>query len=1105
MNRLSIVRPFAVVISVIMIAFVIIAPLIAQDSIPLTVEITGVDATQLPLAVVTANVFDRLRTPFSGLTADNFALRGALADVGTIVDVQNLSDDSIPFSVVLVIDTSSSMSGTPLMRAKEAATVFVENLRDTDPIALIEFNSDVRVVSDFTTDKAALLAAIDGLTETGTTALYDASTEAIRLAATAPTSRRVVVLLSDGQEDRGSESALRSTAAEEAAVLGVSVFTVGFGSVDQAYMQNLANATNAEFYLAPGPDQLVAIFDNLATALRSQYVITLNIPVALDGTEYPFDLVVTTPDGEALISSSLRAPIPVPIVTLPDLPTDPITEPTTILADVRADDAIAAVAYQLGDVDTIPLTEAPYTLTIDPETLPPGDIPLIVTATDETGDSGTITATITIAALPSRVSIEPDITTLGDITDPQSIMATVEGQTPLADFTVFYNGTPLPPEAFAQDAGLIFRLDPQNFIPGENLLSIEVTNEGGITSTTEFPFQVAALAPRVNIVGLTDGQQIELPTDVVIDAQGQVSLMAVTAFMTRPGESIELIPASPEVPIFQIDPLQFAPGQWTFSATAILENERGADQSVDIIIVALPPEIIVDGLQDGDELDSDRDITVTLNGQTAATDITFTIDGVEAAVETTEPFTFTLEVLNYDPGDHVLQITANTTSGQSATREIPFSVGGAPAASATAQAASTQAANTRLTATVIQSTALAEITNAARTAIAATDQAASVIGTQQAAESGTAIADASQTFVAQQDATQTQIADSTTSAVNAANVQSTTDAQTTQRAIDTLNVDQATADAVLTDVQNTQDAVQSTEVSARSTQRAETTTNAQNTLDARANATSDAATATQAEAATRANATSDAATATQAEGDARATATSDAATATQAEGDARATAISDAATAAAQAVAGATETSIAATAENQATRTAVQGTILARQATNTAAAESTAVRQEMDDARTATSNAIVTGTVAARTAAAAVRTQAAAAALTEQVTADAVGTTTADTEIAAQTQTSQAAVTPEIETPTVDAAETETQVAATPTVTPTEAAVFTAVAQAATETTPTITPTLALVEIPQNDLFSPDNLPLILVGFGILLILLVVIYLILTGRRQPRR
>jgi hypothetical protein len=37
-------------------------------------------------------------------------------------------------------------------------------------------------------------------------------------------------------------------------------------------------------------------------------------------------------------------------------------------------------------------------------------------------------------------------------------------------------------------------------------------------------------------------------------------------------------------------------------------------------------------------------------------------------------------------------------------------------------------------------------------------------------------------------------------------------------------------------------------------------------------------------------------------------------------------------------------------------------------------------------------------------------------------------------------------------------------------------------------------------------LISPDNLPLILVGCGILLVLLVVIYLLVTGRRRtPRR
>ncbi len=314
------IRPFLFLLILI---FPVLAIMARQDTPPVRLEITGVNASQMPTVTVTANVFDNLNQPISGLTTDNFALIGDFATKAQITSVENISDNNLPFAVVLVIDVSTSMGGSPglapIDRAKAAAHAFIANIGPNDPVAIMTFSSRTRLVQDYTTDKPTLNSVIDNLSVGGKTALYQAGYDAIEAAAKSPAPRRAVVLLSDGAEYGGASQVARDAAAQDALVRGVPVYTIGLGyGIDRTYLQQLSSGTNAHFYESPNADQLTKIYTDLAALLRSQYVITLNAPLPLDGTQYTLDLEVTTPQGTADASAVLRAPIPVPIVTLPD-------------------------------------------------------------------------------------------------------------------------------------------------------------------------------------------------------------------------------------------------------------------------------------------------------------------------------------------------------------------------------------------------------------------------------------------------------------------------------------------------------------------------------------------------------------------------------------------------------------------------------------------------------------------------------------------------------------------------------------------------------------------------------------------------------------------
>jgi len=104
---------------------------------------------------------------------------------------------SEPFHVVLLIDTSASATVEKLRRVQDAAVAFTDQLRPGDRVKVISFDDEVRVLSDFTSDRAALAAAIRATRNGKGTRLYDAFDLAHRALARLK-GRRAVILLTDG-------------------------------------------------------------------------------------------------------------------------------------------------------------------------------------------------------------------------------------------------------------------------------------------------------------------------------------------------------------------------------------------------------------------------------------------------------------------------------------------------------------------------------------------------------------------------------------------------------------------------------------------------------------------------------------------------------------------------------------------------------------------------------------------------------------------------------------------------------------------------------------------------------------------------------------------
>lgn len=171
--------------------------------------------------------------------------------------------------VILVLDTSSSMNGAKISAAKAAARLFVGLLAlPQDQAAVVGFNSQATLASGLSGNVDGLRRAIDGLvTEPGTR--IDRGL-ALALAELEGPQRRAdntpaIVLLTDGRQDE--EAVLALDLAARARGLGIAIFAIGLGAdVDRAFLETLAGSP-ARSFLAPGPEDLDAIYRQVAFAV----------------------------------------------------------------------------------------------------------------------------------------------------------------------------------------------------------------------------------------------------------------------------------------------------------------------------------------------------------------------------------------------------------------------------------------------------------------------------------------------------------------------------------------------------------------------------------------------------------------------------------------------------------------------------------------------------------------------------------------------------------------------------------------------------------------------------------------------------------------------
>jgi Ca-activated chloride channel family protein len=225
----------------------------------------------------------------------------SVLDNGKPADVALFSNEPQPFTAVVMLDTSASMTAN-LKLLNRAAEQFLLRLLPVDRAQVGAFNDKIQLSGTFTNDRDELIAALNELYFGNPTRLNDAIGASLD-ALEDVDGRRVILVFTDG-EDTASRTGFR-TVLERARDEEVMVYSIGLESEyfngvrvvrsrPSRDLRRIAEETGGGYFELKQTSELAPTFTRVAQELRSQYLIGF-APAQLDGKVHKLDVRVNRP------------------------------------------------------------------------------------------------------------------------------------------------------------------------------------------------------------------------------------------------------------------------------------------------------------------------------------------------------------------------------------------------------------------------------------------------------------------------------------------------------------------------------------------------------------------------------------------------------------------------------------------------------------------------------------------------------------------------------------------------------------------------------------------------------------------------------------------
>jgi len=271
-----------------------------------------------PVAPVTLKfpvfVMDKKGKLISGLTKEEFTV----TDGKTEREINYFNADELPASIAVLIDSSGSMQPRVLRAARYAASRFLAQGHPANEYFVGEFSDDWRSLIGWMGDSQSVAEASHKLSAAsaaaparpnsggrGQTALYDACDAALDALLKRSKPRRILLLITDGQDNRS-----RVTFKEVRRKLiasNVQIYGIGLAAPEdpeslrlsgQAILDELTAASGGRAYFPQSirdTKELDLAIDQVASELRHQYVIGFTPANAAPGGKWNKVKIKVTP------------------------------------------------------------------------------------------------------------------------------------------------------------------------------------------------------------------------------------------------------------------------------------------------------------------------------------------------------------------------------------------------------------------------------------------------------------------------------------------------------------------------------------------------------------------------------------------------------------------------------------------------------------------------------------------------------------------------------------------------------------------------------------------------------------------------------------------
>ena len=262
-------------------------------------------ALSTPSVVVPVTVQDPLNRYVTGLGKENFKV----FEDGLEQEISAFSSENVPISAGIVVDTSGSMRDQ-LDQSRLVVAQFLNAASPQDEFFLVEFNVSAELVAGFTSDAGQIQNQLNLVQARGGTSLREAIYRAIAEMKNARNPSRVLLVVSDGEDNSSSLS--QEDVRNVALTANVQIYAITFAAPvasagrGPAFLREIAEQSGGRQFMVDGPAALPGVAASVA--VRNVYLLGYqSTNTARDGKYRRLRVEAAPPNGLPPLKLSFRA------------------------------------------------------------------------------------------------------------------------------------------------------------------------------------------------------------------------------------------------------------------------------------------------------------------------------------------------------------------------------------------------------------------------------------------------------------------------------------------------------------------------------------------------------------------------------------------------------------------------------------------------------------------------------------------------------------------------------------------------------------------------------------------------------------------------------